>query len=246
MHRLHPRTKALVFVSIVGALLAVKTSPGLMILAAAGCAAAVESAPRKKDLTRLARVLVTLAFVGLLLNALFTPGRTLSGPSWAPLWPTVEGLHRGALAALRLVGMASLAFALSTTTCPRALGEAVEGSLGRIPSFRGAGLAVDVAARFAPAFIDDARRVRAIRSIRVNPKGIGPLGRLRETGTYILPLMISAVRRAERLADAMAARCYVVGRGRAGARTPRPQAADYAALALTGALCALALLIRGA
>ncbi len=240
VHRLYPATKALIFLAAVVTLLAVREVPGLGLLAAGGCAAVAASRPSRAGAVGLVRLLIVLAFAAVLLNALFATGERLPGPGWAPLWPTYEGLNRGVVAALRLVAMASLAYALVTTTSPRELGEAVENSLGRIPVFRGAGLAVDVAGRFVPGFIGDARRVRAIRAVRVNASGLGLSGRLREAGSYVLPLMISAITRAERIADAMAARCYRGGRAKGPGR--RLRGVDWTALALTGAVCAVALL----
>jgi energy-coupling factor transport system permease protein len=240
-HGLHPRTKCLMFALVAATLFAVGRAFGLGLLAAGSFAVVASSSPRPGEMKGLVRLVLALAAISVLLNALFTPGRRLPGPEEAALWPTYEGAYRGAVAALRLAALAALAFALVTTTSPRDLGEEVEGTLGRIPALRGAGLAVDVAARFAPGFIADAGRVRAIRSVRVGSGTLGFAGRLREAGSYVLPLMISAVRRAERLADAMESRCYS-GRRTAARGASR---ADYAALALTAAACALAVSVRG-
>ncbi len=240
MHRLHARTKYLMFFLVAATVLAVGRPVGLGLLAGCSLAAVAASSPRRAQVNELVRIVLVLSAVSLLLNALFTPGRRLPGPELVAIWPTVEGAYRGAVAALRLAALAALSFALVMTTSPRDLGEAVESSLGKVPGLRGAGLAVDVAARFAPGFAADAARVKAIRSVRVSTTGLGLGSRLREAGSYVLPLMVSAVRRAERLADAMDSRCYT---GRSG--LPRGAGrADYAALALTLAACGLALAFR--
>lgn len=190
-------------------------------------------------------MLAVLALVSVVLNAIFTPGSRLPGPGGAPLWPTAEGLEQGWEAALRLMAMALMGFAFVTTTHPRDLGEAVDRTLGRIPALSGAGLAVDVASRFAPGFIADARRVAAIRAVRLKTNELSVVGKIRESGMSVLPLMVCAVRRAERLADAMAARCYEGGRGRLRAGRKGFGRADFAVLAATAAVCCVALLLRG-
>jgi energy-coupling factor transport system permease protein len=240
VHGLHPRTKWLMFVFVAATLVAVGRAPGLAIIAGGAFAVVAAARPSGDKVKGLVRLVLLLAVISLLLNAVFTPGRRFPGPEEVALWPTYEGAYRGAAAALRLAALAALAFALVTTTSPTELGEAVEGTLGRIPALRGAGLAVDVAVRFTPGFVADANRVRAIRSVRVDSHALGPAGRLREAGSYVLPLMVSAVRRAERLADAMESRCYSGRPG--GARGAR--LGDFAALSLTVATCALAVILR--
>jgi len=243
MHKLDPRTKALVFVAVFACALIVSGLAGLSVLAALGVAAVVLAAPRTGQTLGLIRLLALLAFVAFLLNALFTPGRALPGPSGAPLWPTFEGLERGAAASLKLVNLACVAFAMVTTTCPRSLGETVERVVGRIPPFKGAGLAFNVAGRFAPDLLRDARRVRAIRSVRGNPFGSGIAARLKEAAASILPLMISAIRRAERLSDAMAARCYQGADGRTQMKRTSAGPADLVAVCLTAVACGAALFL---
>lgn len=243
MHRLDPRTKALMFAAVVATALIAGRMESLAVICLGGGLAVTLAGPAGTHVRGLVRLLAVLVIAALLLNSLFTAGRPLPGPSGAPLWPTFEGVSRGAVASLRLTSMACVAFALVTTTCPRRLGEAIEGVLGRISALRGAGLAMDVASRFIPDFIRDANRVRAIRSVRVDRRGIGLLGRLKEAGSTVLPLMILAVRRSERLADAMAARCYDGPRGRSAMAKPGTRRADWIALLGTAALCAVALLL---
>ncbi len=243
LHRLNPYTKASMLLGVVVTIFVASTAAPIGLVAAA-CFAAVATSPAGRGgtpgLLRLVSVLAVAAFV---LNALFTPGPRLPGPEAAPIWPTVDGLDRGGIAALRLAAMAALGFALVTTTSPRDLGEAVERTVGRIPGLRGAGLAVDVASRFTPGFITDARRVAAVRSVRVNTRDMGVVDKLRDGGSSLLPLMVSAVRRAERLSDAMAARCYEGGRvGMRGLQMGWP---DLAALAATVVVCSVALVLEG-
>jgi energy-coupling factor transport system permease protein len=245
MHRLDPRTKVLIFLSVLACAVAVANIAGLAILATAGALAVAFSSPRREHALGIVKLLAVLAAAALLLNAVFTPGRALPGPFETRYWPTHEGLERGAAASLRLVCLACVAFALVSTTCPRSLGDTVERAVGRIPPFRGAGLALNVAGRFAPDLLRDARRVRAIRSVRGSPYGRGIAGKLKEAGASVLPLMISAIRRAERLSDAMAARCYRGPAVRGANEKTGPAPADLAAVCFTALACGAALLLRG-
>lgn len=243
MHRLDPRTKVLMFAAVVVTAAISGTVESLAVTALGGWTAVALAGPSGARAVGLLRLVVVLVAAALVLNSLFTPGRLLPGPLGAPLWPSFEGLHRGAIASLRLTSMACVAFVLVTTTCPRGLGEVVESVVGALPAFRGAGMALDVAGRFVPDLIRDAHRVRAIRSVRVDPRGLGLKGRIRGAASTVLPLMVSAVRRSERLADAMAARCYQPGRVRTVRRESRSLRGDWIALSGTAALCALALFL---
>lgn len=245
MHGVAPGTKALMFVCVLVCALISRGLAGLSVLSALGIAAVALGSPRRSHVFGLVKLLVVLLIAALLLNGFFTPGRGLEGPLEPPFWPTYEGLARGAEACLRLLCLACVAFSLVTTTCPRDIGETAERTLGRFAPFRGAGLALDVAGRFTPDLLRDARRVKAIRSVRGNPYGKGIAGRIKEAGASVLPLMISAVRRAERLSDAMAARCYGASARRPGRGLSKAGRRDWMTICFTGVACGAALFLRG-
>jgi energy-coupling factor transporter transmembrane protein EcfT len=221
----------------------VRDMPGLVALLGGGGTAVAVARPPRAFLIGLVRILVVLAGAAVLLNAFFTPGIRLPGPSQAPLWPTTAGVREGIETALRLVSMACVVFALIATTSPRQLAEAADSALGRLPAFRGAGLAVNVACRFFPDIVQEVRRMRLIRSVRMKGRRLSIWSRLSEAGSMMLVLVVIVVRRAERVADAVTSRCFESGAPRTAWRPRRFTSADGVALAATFALCACALLL---
>ena len=243
LHRLDPRTKMAMVLALGLASAAARTLPGLLVLLGGGAAAVAVARPPARYLVALLRILLVLAAAALVLNGLFTPGSRLPGPSEVPIWPTVEGVAAGIVAAVRLLSMACAAFALVATTSPGQLAETVDVALGRFAPLRGAGVAANVAFRFLPDFIQEAQRMRLIRAIRTPGRALDVISKLREAGSIMLALIVIAVRRAERVADAMTARCYQGGGARSAWRARRFTGADGAALGATAALCTAALIV---
>ena len=243
LHRLDPRTKLLMFPALGVAAAATGAYQGLLVLLCGGIVAVYLARPGSAGVLGLLKIVAVLMGAALLLNALFTPGTRLPGPSAAPIWPTDAGLRAGAVAALRLGSVACFVFSLMATTSPRDLSEGADLTLGRFAPFRGAGLSINVAFRFLPEFVQEAQRMRLIRSVRRAGGRLALKSRLVEASSMMLALVVIALRKAERIADAMTARCYRSGAERTAWRPRRFTTADGAALGVTAVLCAAALVL---
>ena len=146
-----------------------------------------------------------------------TPGTELfrAGP-FAASW---EGLARGAYIALRLVLLILLSTLLTLTTSPLRLTDGLEALLDRIMK---------------------AQKARGADFERGNM-----MQRLRAVVPILVPLFLSAFRRADELALAMEARCYRGGEGRTQMKELRTGRLDYAAIAVfvagAAGICAVSL-----
>jgi energy-coupling factor transporter transmembrane protein EcfT len=183
-----------------------------------------------------------IAFFTLLLFALhlfFTGGTPLLPLPFVPLRMTQEGLSRGLLVSWQFVALVGSGALLTMTTAPSELVHALEHLLGplqklRVPT-REIALMVSMALRFVPTILEEYDRIRSAQMARAADVGAGPLtGRVKTAAALLLPLLLSAFRRADELADAMEARGYA-----GGARTTlhrlhfgRDEAAVLAALLL--------------
>ena len=72
----------------------------------------------------------------------------------------------------------------------------------------------------------------------------GLVRKVRALIPILIPLLISAVRRAYELAEAMECRCYSGGEGRTRMKQMRMKGADYAALCLTAVLCGAVIVLN--
>lgn len=165
-----------------------------------------------------ARALRPVAFIlafTLLANALALDGHgdiALSGP----VGIDTAGALRGALAVFRIVVLLGLALAVSSSTTPPELADACVALLRPLGRFgvpvADIGLLLSLALRFIPLVSEELARVRlAQRSRGVDFESGGIVRRVRAWASVLTPLVVSLFRRADRLGESMAARCYAEG-----------------------------------
>jgi energy-coupling factor transport system permease protein len=103
---------------------------------------------------------------------------------------------------------------------------------------------VSMALRFVPTFQEEYHRMKTARLARGGDmKGKGLLRKLKTVISIVVPLILSAFRRADDLAAAMEARGYARG-PRTTLRELRMRGMDFAALAVTISFAGLTMLIR--
>lgn len=157
--------------------------------------------------------------------------------SVGPFQLTEPGLRAAAGITLRLlaVGLSGVVFGL--TTDPRDLADSLSQQAHLPPKFVYAALA---AMRMGPLLALDWQMLMMARRSR-GVAGGGLLARGRLAGQALFVLLVSAIRRGTRLAMAMDARGFEAASTRTYARTPRMGSADWALVAATVALVAVAM-----
>jgi energy-coupling factor transport system permease protein len=212
VHRLDARTKLISFLAILSASVSgVSFIPVLglflFVFTVAGLARL-----RLGLLMSNLRPMAWLLGLTILLNAVLTPGRShLFGF-------TEEGLRQGLFLALRLTGLVLTASLLTLTTSPLDLADGIERLLRPakrlgVPAHELA-MTLTIALRFVPTLADEAERLRRAQLSRGADLEGGLLRRVRGLTSLLVPLFLSAFRRADRLAVAMEARCYRGEEGR--------------------------------
>lgn len=132
---------------------------------------------------------------------------------------TKTGLTQGILMSLRLVFLILFSSVMTMTTSPLELTDGLERLLRpfkRIgaPAHELA-MMMTIALRFIPTLLQETERIMMAQSARgADFKVGGLLKRAKNILTLIVPLFLSAFRRADELATAMEARCYCGGEGR--------------------------------
>lgn len=175
-------------------------------------------------------------FAGLLflLHLFFTDGTALLALPRLHLKITTEGLFRGAFVAWQFFALVLSGAILTMTTPPSEMISGLE-KLLRPLKYLGVptqdiAVMVSVALRFVPTLLEEFDRIRAAQMARGADITTGPvLQRVKAAAAMTLPLMMSALRRAEDLAEAMEARGYHNG-PRTTLRVLRISGPDYAAL----------------
>ena len=238
VHRLDPRTKIGLLVAYTVVLFLVEAWRAYALLGAAILAATWAARLPAGHLLAGLRPMAWLAGITLVLNLVAVPGDPLV--HLGPLVATRQGLELGLRLAVRLLLLVAAASLLTLTTSPIALTDGLEALLRllgrRVPAHELA-MMMTIALRFIPTLAEEAERImkaQLARGARFHQGG--PLQRLRALVPLLVPLFVSAFRRADDLALAMEARGYRGGEGRTRYRELRPGPADALAAALAALL----------
>ena len=239
IHRLDPRTK-LVFlvVYIIALFLAVNwVSYGLM-LAFLITVITMSGIPWKSFFRGMKPLIFILVFTGVL-NLFFTKGEHPLIAFWViEIYP--EGIQRAIFMLVRILMLVMGTFLLTYTTSPIALTDGLEALLSPLKKIRvpvhELAMMMCIALRFIPTLIEETDKIMAAQKARGADFESGKLlDRVKALVPILVPLFISAFRRADELATAMECRCYQGGDGRSKMKLLRYQSWDLYAFAI-GAL----------
>jgi energy-coupling factor transport system permease protein len=239
IHGLDPRTKVLAFMAAMGCALALRQSVFLLLLGILGLGLYKAAGLQVRIALKNVRPFVWLFFLTFALHAFFTEGREVYRVPLIHGVVTAEGIANGIYYTLRIVVLLILANAMTLTTSPMELTDALERFLRPfrrigVPAHEIA-LMVSLAIRFVPIFIEETDRIQKAQASR-GSRVEGPFWvRIRGIFPVIVPLFLSSFRKAGDLAYAMDARCYQGGEGRTRFRELRFHLADGIAAAAAAA-----------
>ncbi|MBP5661581.1 MAG: energy-coupling factor transporter transmembrane protein EcfT [Clostridia bacterium] len=242
VHALDPRTKILSVISMMALIFLCRTFCGL---AACACfVLAVSFAghiPLSKMMSSLKAIYFLLLFT-FLLNVFFNQSGAVLW-QWGILNLTSGGIKRALFMALRLVLLVTGAGLLSFTTSPIELTDGLESLMTPLKKLRfpahEIAMMMSIALRFIPILTEETDKIRKAQTARGANFDSGSLyKRAGAVVSLLVPLLVSAFRRAEELAMAMEARCYHGGEGRTRLKVLRFHASDAVAAAVVLALAA--------
>lgn len=217
VHKLDPRTKILLIFAYIIALFSVKTLFGYALcFFFVALAYTVSKIPPKMILKSLKPILFFVIFTALI-NLFLTSGEVIFSLGFLKI--TKEGVILAAKMAVRLILLVAITSLLTYTTSPIVLTDGIEKLLSPlskigVPSHEIA-MMMTIALRFIPTIIDETDKIIKAQSARGSDFESGNLLRRAKALVPILvPLFISAFRRADELATAMECRCYHGGQNR--------------------------------
>ena len=154
---------------------------------------------------------------------------------------TQEGVEQGALISVRLMLLIILSTLLTFTTSPLKLTDALESLMS---PFKRLGLPahelammMTIALRFIPTLISETDKIMEAQQSRGADFVTGSImSRLKNMVPILVPLFLSAFRRADDLALAMEARCYRGGEGRTRMKEMKLGRLDYVAIGVFAVL----------
>ena len=180
-------------------------------------------------------VVFILIFTGVL-NLFFTPG----GPrlvQWGVVRITEEGLRNAVFMMLRIMLLIMGTFLMTYTTSPISLTDGLERLLNGLKKLHvpvhELAMIMSIALRFIPTLIEETDKIMSAQKARGADFESGSIiQKAKALIPILVPLFVSAIRRAEELAVAMECRCYHGGEGRTKLHVLKYEGRDYIALAL--------------
>jgi len=245
VHRLDPRTKILLTIAMIVAVFLVKTMVGYaLILGFMYLTSRLSNIPFKMLLkgVKPLRFILILTF---LLNLFFNTGTTML-VEWGFIKIGYEGLSTAIHYSLRLIFLVLGTSLMTLTTSPIALSDGIEMLLSplKVIKFPAHELAMmmSIALRFIPTLMEEADKIMKAQMARGADFESGNLlARAKAMVPLLVPLFVSAFRRAGDLAMAMESRCYHGGENRTRLRVLKITKNDW--LAALGVAVLIALIL---
>jgi len=235
VHRLDPRTKLIWVILYIVALFQANNflSYGIMAVVTMSCIA-VSHVPLKSMLRGLKPIVIILILTAVL-NMFYTDGHVI-----LQVWKlklTYEGIIRAFFMVIRIVMLICGTFLLTYTTAPVALTDGLEMLLGPLKKLKvpvhEMSMMMSMALRFIPTLIEETDKIMSAQKARGADFESGNLiQRAKALLPILVPLFVSAFRRADELAIAMESRCYHGGEGRTRMKQLHFESRDRLALLL--------------
>ena len=217
IHRLDPRTKLLGTLLFIISLFCMDSAWGYGLAALFLAMTIRLSKVPLKFMVRGLKAVLVLLLISVSFNLFLTPGREIFRLGFLKI--TWEGLRTAVFMAVRLIFLVLGSSVMTLTTTPNELTDGLEKGLGFLKKVgvpvHEVPMMMSIALRFIPILIEEADKIMKAQMARGADFESGNIvQRAKSMVPLLVPLFISAFRRATDLAMAMEARCYRGGEGR--------------------------------
>ncbi|MBQ9717671.1 MAG: energy-coupling factor transporter transmembrane protein EcfT [Clostridia bacterium] len=248
IHRLDPRMKIILTLFYIVTIFLAKSVTAFALLTLSAFLLIALTGLSPAMILRGMRPLLFIIVFTAVFNIFWMTGDTLL-VSLGPIRIYLEGIINAVLIILRIVLLiVATSVFLTYTTTPLALTDGLEQLLSPLKKLHVPvhefSMMMTIALRFIPTLIDETQKIMNAQKARGADFSTGNLlQRAKALIPILIPLFISAFRRADELATAMECRCYTGGDGRTRMNVLRSTAKDWIAAAvvlLLGAAIVLA------
>ncbi|MCH5265105.1 MAG: energy-coupling factor transporter transmembrane protein EcfT [Lachnospiraceae bacterium] len=230
IHRLDPRVKIVaVLVYLISLFVFSSFSGYLVVTLFLAVMIILSQVPLSYIAKGLKPILFLLCFTAFF-NIFWTKGDVAF--QWKFITITWQGLRQGLFMAMRLIYLILGSSMLTYTTTPNQLTDGIETLLKPLETIRvpvhDFAMMMSLALRFIPILLEEANRLIDAQSARGADFEEGNIfHRMRAMVSILVPLLVSATRRAYDLAMAMESRCYHGGQGRTKMKPLHYRSVDY-------------------
>ncbi len=237
LHRMDPRAKVILAVLYIVTSFLCKNVLSFAVLTFSALALIMLSRIPLRTVYRSIKPLLFVLLFTVILNIFWTTGDTLLF-EWKFIHIYLEGVMNAVFMIVRIVTLiVGTSMFLTYTTTPLALTDALEQLLAplkkiKVPVHEFA-MMMTIALRFIPTLVDETEKIMAAQKARGTDFSTGSLlKRARALVPILIPLFVSAFRRAEELATAMECRCYHGGEGRTRMNILTYRPSDFVAIGI--------------
>ena len=241
MHRMDPRVKLLLTLAIIVLIFFVHTYWGYlavlgMLLLAVAC-----SRISIKFVLKGIKPMWFVILLTFIMNIFFLTGEKILW-QWGAVKIYQEGIEKAIELAIRLILLVMCSTILTLTTSPKEITDALESLLRPLKAVHfpvhEMALMMSIALRFIPTLMEETDRIMKAQTARgASFDSGGLMEKAKGMIPILVPLFVSAFKRADELALAMEARCYHGGDNRTRMKVFHVQLRDYLALLLFAGLC---------
>ena len=217
VHRMDPRMKLIITVVYVVMLFVARGLPALIVAAIFLIVVYPVSRISGRMIFKSLKPILPIILITVMLNMFFIDGEIVW--QWRFLSITQEGIAHATLLGGRIICLISGSSLLTYTTSPIALTDGIEQLFSPLKRIKmpvhEVAMMMTIALRFIPTLIEETEKIIDAQKARGADMESGSLiKRVRAMVPILIPLFVSAFRRAEELAMAMECRCYHGGEGR--------------------------------
>ncbi len=218
VHRLDPRIKIILGLVYIVLVFFIDSYWGFAALFAFLVLSVALSRIHIKFILKSLQPLLFLIILTFILNIFFVQGQTVLWEWWR-IRITLEGVNQAVFLALRLIFLIAGTSILTLTTSPLALTDGLERLMKPLSYIKfpvhALAMMMTIALRFIPTLLEETQKIMKAQTARGADFESGNIfRRAKNMVPLLVPLFISAFRRADELAMAMEARCYKGGEGR--------------------------------
>ncbi len=192
--------------------------------------------------------IIPIVIITTALNLFFITGETVLLKFWV-ITITLESVKFTVFIAVRIICLIAGTSLLTYTTSPITLTDAIERLFNPLKKIKvpvhELAMMMTIALRFIPTLIEETDKIMSAQKARgADLETGGIVQRSKAFIPILIPLFVSAFRRADDLALAMECRCYRGGEGRTRLKQLKTSTIDYIALALTILFLALVIIFN--
>ena len=245
IHKLDPRAKILLLIGFLVIIFCTFNYFSLLLVTLFTALMIISSGVPAKFYFKSLKVIIFILVVTSVLNLFYGTGDPIW--QWGIIKLTVNGINRAVFVTVRIICLILASSCLTFTTSPTELTDAIERLMKPLNKIHfpvhEIAMMMSLALRFVPTLLEETDKIMSAQKARGADMESGNIiKRVKALMPVLIPLFVSAFRRAYEIATAMECRCYRGGSGRTKMKSIHMSKRDaFSFIALAAIICGVIL-----